>query len=75
MKTLDGYELKEGDKCWVSVQDPEGLHNISANPRKAVYMDEAAKNSGWDFSVGNRANVPVEVIAVWKNNPHTKVVK
>lgn len=70
MKTLDGFILKEGDQCYVSVQDPEGLHHMSPKPRKAVYMDEYAKSSGWDFTVSNRAGIPsVEIIAVWKNKP------
>ena len=33
MNTLDGYELKEGDECWVSFYCGSGEHNISRNPR------------------------------------------
>lgn len=70
-KTLDGYELKEGEACWVSIQDPIGEHRLSPNPRRANYMDEHAKENGWDFTIKN-IRVPdleVEIIAVWKYRP------
>jgi hypothetical protein len=69
MKTIDGFELKEGDACYVCCQDPEGLHHISNKPRKAVYMDDFAKSSGWDFTLKVKCDIPVEVVAVWKNKP------
>jgi len=70
-KTLDGYELSEGDQCWVSVQDPMGDHNLSARPRKAYYMDNNAKYHGWDFTVyGLRVpDIEVEIVEVWKYKP------
>lgn len=70
MKTLDGYELKEGDPCYVSCQDPMGERHISPNPRKAVYLDEYAKEMGWDFTINNlKSEGELEIIAVWKNKP------
>ena len=69
-KTEDGYELKEGDECFVSVQDPEGIHKLNSNPRPARYMDSIAKVYGWDFHIPHlKGDYPVEVIAVWKNKP------
>lgn len=71
MKTYEGYELKEGDECWVSCQDPEGVRNISPKPRKAVYLDEVAKQNGWDFHIMNlrSEDAIVEIIGVWKHYP------
>lgn len=69
MKTLDGKILKEGEKCWVSVQCPEGIHILSPNPRPAIYLDERAKRGGWDFSCKMRADCNPEVIAIWKDKP------
>ena len=69
METLDGYELKEGDICFISCQDPTRIHNVSPNPRRAVYLDEQAQRNGWDFSTKLRYEGEIEVIAVWKNRP------
>jgi len=78
MKTIDGYSLQEGDECWVSIQCLIGEHNLSLTPRKAKYMDEAAKAGGWDFTMVNRIKVDceeVEVLQVWKNQPKGEAQK
>lgn len=70
MKTLDGYELEEGDDCWVSCQDPHGVGRLSPEPREAVYLNEAAKQHGWDFHIKNlRFYGEIEIVAVWKHYP------
>ena len=52
-----------------------GEHNLSIEPRKAKYLDEHARNGGWDFTI-NRwppgykfdcGDCGCEIIAVWKN--------
>ena len=73
MKTLDGHELIEGEDCYVSVQCPEGIHNLSSKPRKAVYLSDAAKSNGWDFTICRlKTDCECEVIAVWKYEPRGK---
>ena len=72
MKTLDGFELKEGDSCWVSCQCNMREHRISTNPRPAFYLDEKAKQSGWDFTTKKPFHCDcesIEILAVWKNKP------
>ena len=72
MKTNDGFELKEGDECYVSIQDPMGIIRYSPNLRKAIYQDDAAKNAGWDFTIPSlHSDQEVEVVGIWK----TKAVK
>ena len=76
-KTLDGYELKEGEECFIALQCGQGTHNISPNPRPAYYMNEDAKRQGWDFCTKYFLRVSsldcrdctCEIIGVWKNNP------
>ena len=75
MKTNDGYELKEGEACYVSIQDPMGMRKLSPKPRKAFYADETARKQGWDFTIPRLNTVcdeTVEVIGVWKNLPQLK---
>jgi hypothetical protein len=72
-KTLDGFELQEGEECWVSYYCGTGEHNISRNPRKARYMDDFAKLNKWDFTSVKPFRVDCDdtlVDAVWKNNPN-----
>lgn len=72
-KTLDGFELQEGEECYVIFQCAVGEHRLSTNPRKAHYMDETAKQQGWDFTSVKPVRTEcdsIEVTAVWKNNPH-----
>ncbi len=76
MKTLDGFELKEGDECWVSCQCAGGIHHISPSPRKAFYRDETALKSGWDFTTIKPFKADcgeIEIIAYWKNKPENKI--
>ena len=76
IKTKDGYVLKEGDSCWVCVQDPMGWRNVSFKPRKAIYRDEIALENGWDFHILNlRVECEVEVVHVWKNKPEKEKIK
>ena len=73
MKTFDGFELQEGDECFVSIQDPMGIIRYSPNPRKAHYLDNDAKSNGWDFTIhGLDSDQEVEVVGVWKNKPTKK---
>lgn len=70
MKTEDGYELKEGDTCFVGVQDPNGERKFDDKVFSAHYRDELALKNGWDFSIdGLGFDGEVEVIAVWKTKP------
>lgn len=69
-KTLDGFELNEGDECFVSVQCAEGLHHLSLKPRYAYYMSEEAKRHGVDFWIDETSRCDCEeqeVTHVWKN--------
>lgn len=69
-KTLDGFELKDGDLCWVTCQCPDGTHKLSPNPRKATYQDKLANESGWDFSIHElHCLCEPEICGVWKNKP------
>jgi hypothetical protein len=72
-KTLDGYTLKEGDECFISLQCLTGKHNLSPNPRHAFYRNEDAKEYGWDFitkqglkAICSAGDCGCEVIGVWK---------
>ena len=68
MITKDGYRLLSGDKCYVSVYDPEG--NISPEYREALYRDGLARDMGWDFSIESiEAEGCFEVAEVWKHKP------
>jgi len=72
-KTLDDFELQEGEECWVSFYCGCDEHNLSRIPRKARYMDETAKLHGWDFTSVKTLRTDCEEIlvdAVWKNNPN-----
>jgi len=70
MKTLDGYDLKEGDECFVGIEDPYNEIDYSGKILKAVYRNEYAKDMGYDFEISQlKADHDVEVINVWKNNP------
>jgi len=70
MDTLDGFKLHDGDKCYVSVQDPAGEIRLSGNPRKAIYRSDRAREMGWDFEIPSlRCEREVEVCAVWMNDP------
>ena len=70
MITEDGIHLKENEECYVSIQCPEGTHNLSPAPRKAYYRNSVAYLHGWDFHIPNmRTECEAEVIAVWKNKP------
>ena len=78
MKTADGYILKEGEDCYVSIQCASGSHRLSPTPRKAKYMDETAKEGGWDFTMSHPIKVDCddsEVLQVWKNKPPSEVKK
>jgi len=75
-KTLDGFNLKEGDECFISLQCLTGEHRLSPNPRPAFYMSEDAKMYGWDFISKNskkaicpNSECACEVIGVWKHEP------
>lgn len=73
MKTLDGYDLKDGDECFVVVQDPDGESRLSPKPRRAIYRSWPAKDMGWDFEIPRlKVNKTVEVVAVWKEYPRPK---
>ena len=73
MKTLDGYDLREGESCYVSAQCATGMHNLSATPRNASYLDKNAKRNGWDFTIPLRVDCEeVEIVAVWKHKPVDK---
>jgi hypothetical protein len=80
-KTLDGYELNQGEECFISLQCLTGEHSVSTKPRPALYMDKYAKQMGWDFTTIRRMKVncddgcACEVIGVWKNNPNNSEVK
>lgn len=71
METLDGYNLKDGDECWVACQCAMGIHKISGNPRKAVYRDELAISRGFEFTLNNVRSEceSIEIVATWKNRP------
>jgi len=77
METLDGYQLSEGEECWVTVQDPMGEHKLSPAARKAYYRDENAKQHGWEFTVkGIRVpDLEVEIVGIWKYNPNSPTPK
>jgi hypothetical protein len=75
-KTLDGFELNEGDDCFISLSCHTGKHKLSSNPRPAKYMDENAIERGWDFSCKQASksscisgDCSCEVTGVWKNKP------
>jgi hypothetical protein len=70
-KTLDGWELTEGDKCLVEIQDA-----VSQIPQEgifeAVYMDDTALVNGWDFTIKNAPKLTDddyqwEIVKVWKH--------
>ena len=63
MKTLDGFELKEGDACFVMIDA-----NYEILP--AIYLSEHAKDCGWDFEIPDLEDAEVGVIDVWKNKPN-----
>ena len=71
MQTADGYELEEGEDCYVSVQCAMGVHQLSPNPRKAKYLDETAKEQGWDFTMRPFRSEceEVEILQIWKFKP------
>jgi hypothetical protein len=67
MKTQDGYTLKDGEDCFVMIQDPTGEHKLSANLRRATYRSENAIDMEWDFEVHDlNVEGTMEVIGVWK---------
>jgi hypothetical protein len=71
MITLDGYELKEGEFCYVHIQDPSGQKQRNGL-YKAHYMDNTAKTNGWDFTIKNLpkiedADYEWEITGVWKH--------
>ncbi len=71
MKTLDGFELQEGDTCFVRVQDPMGEVKYGDKIFAAIYESDNAKYAGWDFEILELdSEVEVEVIAIWKNKPN-----
>jgi hypothetical protein len=75
MKTNDGFELKDGELCWVGIQDPMGK-KLSPKPRAAIYRSKYAIDSDLDFEIPDlRLDRDVEVIAVWKNKPISEVSK
>ena len=82
-KTLDGFDLQEGDTCFISLQCLTGEHRVSSNPRPAIYMDDNAKIHGWDFTIKRHRKTETmdcddcacEVCAVWKNKPVKPEVK
>jgi len=70
-KTNDGYELNEGEPCFVYIQDPYGVLKRT-KLYESVYMDKVAKNNGWDFTInglGDDADYEWEVTHVYKYNP------
>jgi len=72
-KTLDGLELNEGDSCYVHVQDPSRQRQLT-RLFKAHYMDDTARDCGWDFTIEGLpeikdADYAWEVTAVYKNKP------
>jgi hypothetical protein len=72
MKTLDGYNLKEGEECWVSISCTSNTHRLSLKPRKTVYMDDYCKQRGCDFRILKPLKCDcedVEVTHIWKNKP------
>jgi hypothetical protein len=76
-KTLDGYELKEGDTCWAIFQCLSGDHELSSKPREATYLDETAKENHWQFTAKHPIKSDCESIfveSVWKNNPNKESV-
>ena len=75
MKTLDGYILQEGEECYVEVDCASGDHHLGTKPRKALYLDDIAKSSGWDFTLARHLKVDcesIEILAVWKHKPEQK---
>lgn len=73
-KTLDGFDLNEGDSCFISLQCLTGEHSVSAALRPAFYRDKTAKENGWDFTRKNPMKIDCddcacEVIGVWKYKP------
>lgn len=71
MKTIDGFILNEGEQCFVSIQSIVGNKSISSNPRPAVYMNEWARERGFDFQIlkAKFESEDIEVIGVWKERP------
>ena len=76
MKTQDGYTLRDGDDCFVTIQCGPATHRLSPNPRPAVYRDEHAKENGWEFTFKKplrgsciASDCGCEVTSVWKYNP------
>jgi hypothetical protein len=71
-KTLDGFILKEGEGCFVSLSCLTGDHKLSTKPRPAFYMDATAEKCGWDFTTKYPMQCDcedTEVTHVWKFNP------
>jgi hypothetical protein len=70
-KTEDGYELQDGEKCFVMIQCADGTHKLSQSIRQAVYMNENCKYHGWDFEVSNVRSEcqSIEIVGCWKNKP------
>jgi hypothetical protein len=78
MKTLDGFDLKEGECCFVGIQGPGGEKDYFDKVFKAHYRDASARANGWDFTLQELDlddDEEVEVISIWKHSPVKKVGK
>ena len=70
MITLDGYELKDGDECFVQIEDPENESGRNGEIMEAIYQSENAKEMGWDYELPKLGSDDVvEIVAVWRTNP------
>ena len=71
MKTLDGYELKDGEDCFVMVEVPSDYdQEMNSKIYKAKYKSDNALAMDWLYEIFNfPCDDTVDVVRVWKNNP------
>jgi hypothetical protein len=70
MKTLDNYDIKEGESCWLSLKCRK--HHLSSKPREAIYIGGESKLTDNTYLLAHPIDCDCresEVVSIWKFNP------